>query len=61
LAILKGDASAVTGGNGKVLKSDENIKVFINFADHGAVGLIAFPHSYLYADDLNTALTYMHD
>lgn len=60
LNILKGDASAVTGGNGKVLKSNANSKVFINFADHGAPGLIAFPSEYLYAPDLHTALTFMH-
>jgi legumain len=62
LAVIKGDASAVaSAGNGKVLKTNANSKVFINFADHGAPGLIAFPSSYLYADDFNTALNYMHD
>jgi legumain len=61
LAILKGDAASVKGGNGKVLKSNATSKVFINFADHGAPGLIAFPSSYLYADDFNTAVNYMHD
>lgn len=43
-----------------MLKSNANSKVFINFADHGAPGLIAFPSSYLYADDFNTALNYMN-
>jgi legumain len=61
LNILKGNAAGVTGGNGKVLKSTENSKVFINFADHGAPGLIAFPNEYLYANDLNTTITYMHE
>jgi len=60
LAIIKGDATGVTGGNGKVLKSNKRSKVFINFADHGAPGLIAFPSSYLYANDFNSAITYMH-
>jgi len=60
LNIIKGDKTAVTGGNGKVLKSDKNSKVFINFADHGAPGLIAFPSSYLYANDFNDAINYMH-
>lgn len=60
LNILKGNAAGVSGGNGKVLKSNANSKVFINFADHGAVGLIAFPSSYLYANDLNDAINYMH-
>jgi legumain len=60
LNILQGDAKGVTGGNGKVLKSNENSKVFINFADHGAPGLIAFPEEYLYAPDLHKALVNMH-
>ena len=47
-------------GTGKVLKSTSNSKVFINFADHGAPGLIAFPIGVLYADDLNDALNYMN-
>ncbi len=61
LAIIKGDAASVSGGNGKVLKSNANSKVFINFADHGAPGLIAFPSSYLYADDFNNSINYMHE
>lgn len=61
LNILKGNAAGVSGGNGKVLKSTADSKVFIYFADHGAPGLIAFPSEYLYANDLNTALNYMHD
>ena len=58
--ILKGDSKAVTGGNGKVLKSNSKSKIFINFADHGAPGLIAFPSKYLYADDLMATLRYMN-
>lgn len=61
LSILKGDASGVTGGNGKVLKTNENSKVFVYFTDHGAPGLIAFPHEYLYANELNDAFNYMHE
>lgn len=61
MAILKGDATGVKGGNGKVLKSDKRSKVFVNFADHGAPGLIAFPSEYLYANDFNSAITYMHE
>lgn len=53
LAVLEGDAAKVKGkGTGRVLKSGENDLVFINFADHGATGLIAFPSGELYADDL---------
>jgi legumain len=61
LSILKGDTAGVKGGNGKVLKSTADSKVFVYFADHGAPGLIAFPNEYLYANDLNTAFNYMHD
>lgn len=62
LNVLKGDADAMKGvGTGKVLKSTKDDKVFINFVDHGGAGLIGFPSSYLYADDLNDALKYMHD
>uniref|UniRef100_A0A7S3KA71 legumain n=1 Tax=Euplotes crassus TaxID=5936 RepID=A0A7S3KA71_EUPCR len=53
--ILKGK------GDGKVLKSDSNSKVFINFADHGAPGLIAFPTKQLYAKDFHETLLYMHE
>ncbi len=62
LNIIKGDAAAMIGiGTGKVLKTDSNSKVFINFADHGAPGLIAFPSSYLYADDFNNAINFMYE
>ena len=47
LAVLTGDAE--TAG-GKVLTTDSETKLFINFSDHGAAGLIAFPSEYLYAD-----------
>jgi legumain len=60
LAILEGDATKVKGGNGKVLKSTSTSKIFINFSDHGAPGLIAFPLEYLYAQDLNATFTTMH-
>ena len=50
----------ITGkGTGKVLKSDSKSKVFINFSDHGAPGLIAFPSKYLYAKDFDAALRTM--
>lgn len=48
------------GGNGKVLKTNSNSKVFVFFSDHGAPGLIAFPTEYLYADALNDAINTMH-
>lgn len=48
---MTGDA--VTAG-GRVLNTDKTSKVFVNFSDHGAPGLIAFPEPgvYLYADQL---------
>jgi len=62
LNVLKGKKRDMLGvGSGKVLESDANSKVFIFFSDHGAPGLIAFPNSYLYADDLNNAINYMYD
>lgn len=59
LNVLKGNSSGVTGGNGKVLQTNENSKVFIYFTDHGAPGLVAFPSKYLYANELNSAFEYM--
>eukprot|EP00471_Norrisiella_sphaerica_P004876 CAMPEP_0184481036 /NCGR_PEP_ID=MMETSP0113_2-20130426/2591_1 /TAXON_ID=91329 /ORGANISM="Norrisiella sphaerica, Strain BC52" /LENGTH=435 /DNA_ID=CAMNT_0026859931 /DNA_START=13 /DNA_END=1320 /DNA_ORIENTATION=- len=58
IAVLKGDSTKATG---RVLKSGKEDRVFINFADHGAPGLIAFPRGELHADDLNDALKYMHE
>lgn len=61
LDILTGNAAGVAGkGNGKVLKSNANSKIFINFSDHGAPGLLAFPSGTLYADQFNNALKTMN-
>eukprot|EP00753_Platysulcus_tardus_P021751 PLAT9108.2.p1 GENE.PLAT9108.2~~PLAT9108.2.p1 ORF type:complete len:436 (+),score=229.28 PLAT9108.2:77-1384(+) len=58
LAVLTGDSST-TGGK-PVLQSTENDLVFVNFVDHGANGLVAFPSGgYLYADKLLAALATM--
>lgn len=57
MKVLTGDTSA----HGPVLKSNSKSKVFVNFADHGAPGLIAFPSSYLYADTLQKAIDTMTD
>jgi len=44
------------------LESTENDRVFINFVDHGGVGLIAFPNQpYLYKKDLHAALLQMYN
>lgn len=61
LKVIKGDATGISGiGTGRVLRSTKSDRVFLNFADHGAVGLIAFPSKYLYANDLIAALEYMN-
>ena len=43
-------------GTGRVLESGADDDVFIYFADHGATGLIAFPHEYMYAPKLLSTL-----
>lgn len=50
LAVLRGDSGFVNGK--KVLQSNRKDRVFLNFADHGAPGLLAFPNGYLFAKDL---------
>lgn len=61
LGILQGDPTKVTGGNGRVLNGTSSTsKIFINFSDHGAPGLIAFPNEYLYANDLNATFNIMY-
>lgn len=47
MAVMTGDAE--TAG-GRVLQTDLTSRVFVNFSDHGGVGLIAFPSDYLFAD-----------
>lgn len=54
LSIIQGE------GSGKVLKSTEEYHVFLNFVDHGAPGLIAFPDTELHKQDLQNALATMH-
>jgi len=63
IGVITGDEDAVKGkGNGKVLKSGKDDNVFINFVDHGGVGLIAMPQQpYLYADELQKSLQKMSD
>lgn len=57
MAVLKGDAAAVKGiGTGRVLKSTKKDHVFVNFADHGGVGLIGFPKGVMYAKQLISTL-----
>lgn len=60
LGVLKGDTKV----GKKVLKSNENSKVFFSYFDHGAPGLVGVPSGlskYLYADELHSAIKYMHE
>jgi legumain len=58
LKALQGDESA----GGKVLKSNENSKVFFYYADHGAPGILGTPVGpYIYADQLNKAFKFMQE
>jgi legumain len=53
-------ANVLTGtGNGKVLRSDSDDNVFVNFIDHGGVGLIGFPRSVMHKAELLKALETM--
>merc|ERR1712072_1625641 len=65
----KGDAvtpenfvKVLTGtGSGKVLRSTSEDNVFVNFVDHGGVGIIGFPRSIMHKSDLLSALQTMKD
>mmetsp|Transcript_89049 Transcript_89049/g.157742 ORF Transcript_89049/g.157742 Transcript_89049/m.157742 type:complete len:491 (+) Transcript_89049:91-1563(+) len=59
LNVITGNTSGVPAG-GKVLKSTASDRVFLNFVDHGGVGLVSFPHGpFLHAMALHKALTAM--
>ncbi|UJR14720.1 hypothetical protein I4U23_001713 [Adineta vaga] len=59
--VLLGEKDALNGvGSGKVLESGPDDNVFIYFTDHGAVGLVAFPHGVLHAKQLNETITKMY-
>ncbi|KAJ1373475.1 hypothetical protein KIN20_035881 [Parelaphostrongylus tenuis] len=61
LNILKGNATGVKGGNGRVIESNPDDRIFVYFTDHGGVGLISFPEEILTVKQLNTALNWMHE
>lgn len=62
LNVLLGKSESLRGiGSGKVLKSGPNDHVFINFADHGAPGLLAFPNGELLVSDFMKTLNKMHE
>ncbi|KAI3505198.1 hypothetical protein L2E82_47615 [Cichorium intybus] len=51
-AVLLGNASALTGGSGKVVASKPGDKIFVFYSDHGAPGLLGMPNlPPLYAND----------
>lgn len=58
LDILQG--KKVNGGSGKVIASGPDDHIFVNFADHGAPGLIAFPNDELHAQAFINVIKKMH-
>ncbi|KAL4453128.1 hypothetical protein ABPG74_015359 [Tetrahymena malaccensis] len=53
MSVLTGKKSDVANiGTGRVLESTENDNVFLYFSDHGAPGIIGFPSTYMYANEL---------
>jgi len=62
LNILQGNKAAMKGiGSGKVIASGPNDHVFVNFVDHGATGILAFPVGELTVKQLNDALNKMYN
>ncbi|CAI4225174.1 unnamed protein product [Auanema sp. JU1783] len=59
IKVLKGD-NQIRGGNGRVLETNSNDRIFIYFTDHGATGLISFPDEILSVKELNSALQWLH-
>ncbi|GMT12061.1 hypothetical protein PFISCL1PPCAC_3358, partial [Pristionchus fissidentatus] len=58
LNVLKGNASGVRGGNGRVIESGPDDRLFIYFTDHGAPGMISFPNDIMTTKSLNDALNW---
>lgn len=53
LAVLSGKSELMKKiGTGKVINSGPNDHIFVNFVDHGAPGILAFPSDELHAPDL---------
>jgi len=62
LRVLTGDAEGMKGiGSGKVIASGPKDHVFVNFADHGGPGLIAFPREVLHVAQLNKTIWKMYE
>ncbi|KHJ82774.1 peptidase C13 family protein [Oesophagostomum dentatum] len=75
LNVLKGNASGIVGGNGRVLQSlynfwlavvfpycsKPNDRIFIFYSDHGGVGTLAFPIGTLTVKMLSEAMNWMYE
>jgi legumain len=64
LKVLTGDSKGIKtllGREGKVIKSGPDDRIFVNFADHGGPGILAFPNDDLQAKDLIQAIKSMHE
>jgi legumain len=62
LAVLKGNESGIIAGNGRVLKSGPNDRVFIFLNGHGNTGFVGIASSGgLDVKELNASLTYMQE
>ncbi|KAK1430551.1 hypothetical protein QVD17_13371 [Tagetes erecta] len=60
-AVLLGDATAVTGGSGKVVASKPGDKIFVYYTDHGGPGILGLPNlPYIYANDFVEILKRKH-
>ncbi|KAI3703405.1 hypothetical protein L1987_73456 [Smallanthus sonchifolius] len=60
-AVLLGNASALTGGSGKVVASGPFDTVFVYYADHGGPGILGMPNMpYIYANDFIKVLETKH-
>ncbi|KAF2317708.1 hypothetical protein GH714_039625 [Hevea brasiliensis] len=61
-AVILGNKSALTGGNGKVVDSALDDHIFIYYSDHGSAGIVGMPFGEgLYANDLIDILKKKHD
>lgn len=66
MAVLKGDQQALnisesSNATRRVLGSNDQSKVFVSFFDHGAPGMLLFPDSIMYADQLNETIKAMYN
>ncbi|XP_054775915.1 legumain-like isoform X2 [Prosopis cineraria] len=60
-AVILGDKSKVKGGNGKVINSQPNDRIFIYYSDHGGPGVLGMPNPpYIYAKDFIDVLKKKH-